>query len=336
MSAATPMREQPASNLDRVGPLHTWEAWKPAGGAAWRGRHIRLAELRRLIIARHGPNGCPSEDAGCDYLMFAAAHLPDAPMIRGFARELTPAVSDADVEAIAAEAAERPRRVTADQAAAELRVTSEERRALALKTIAALGEDLEARKVERRRKDAEAKRAARAALPKRVPATVTEPWKAFGWCRRTWERRGKPSHETAVANGVGNNNKNIAADRNCDTPRLTAARPWEAEGISRAQWYRRRKSGKGAASAAPPTTDAHRLKAPNRPKSLLTVLCARAAIHVTPHLSDSIQSLTTSELRHVLTRIRSIPRATGNSGFPPAFRPFARCESGPPSGGELR
>ena len=80
-----------------------------------------------------------------------------------------------------------------------LDVTAEERWLCEIQTIAAVDET-EAQAEARRREDRRAwdrardrrRRAAAGATPRHQSLSATRPWEAFGVCRRTWERRGKP------------------------------------------------------------------------------------------------------------------------------------------------
>ena len=88
-----------------------------------------------------------------------------------------------------------------------LDVTTEERWFCGIQTIAAVHET-EAQTEARRREDRRAwdrerdrrRRAAAGATPRHQSLSATRPWEAFGYCRRTWERRGKPDPAGAVAN----------------------------------------------------------------------------------------------------------------------------------------
>jgi hypothetical protein len=88
-----------------------------------------------------------------------------------------------------------------------LDVTAEERWQCKIQTIAAVDET-EGQAEARRREDGRAwdrerdrrRRAAAGATPRRQSLSATRPWDAFGYSRRTWERRGKPDPAGAVAN----------------------------------------------------------------------------------------------------------------------------------------
>lgn len=176
-------------------------------------RPLRLAELKRIILARHGRGGVDTDD-GQSYFEFACHHLSDAPAMRAFAKRFTPLLSSEEVESVVDAALNKPRTYLADEAARALGVIRTERERLALHTIGAIDHDAVARGEERRCKDREAKRAKRAAEPKRVTnTTATKPWTAFGWSRRTWYRKGRPMPDGT--NGVGNKILYSTADALC-------------------------------------------------------------------------------------------------------------------------
>lgn len=196
---------------------------------------VRASEVERLIAARYG-GPCDTDD-GEPYAILAASVLiplfiqscatsAEANKVRlhdllaqrfaGWCSCHLPRLPAPDVRRIALRAITTPVRFSADAAASLIKLTRAERDALRITTIGAVDFLAPARKAERARKDREAKRTKRAATPKKVPLTKSEPWKAFGWSRRTWERRGKPHPDDA--NRVGSNIRNTAADRNCVTP----------------------------------------------------------------------------------------------------------------------
>lgn len=179
-------------------------------------RSLRLAELKRIILARHGRGGADTDDASL-YLAFAAYHLPDAPSVRDFARRFTPGAPADEVEAIIDTALAKPRRFTADAAAKALAVKRDERERLRLCTIGAIDHNAEARAAERKLKDRDRKRAKRAAMPRCQTITSGEPWKAAGISRATWYRRQKDVGMSVRQNPSAVNIKIGTADGSCVT-----------------------------------------------------------------------------------------------------------------------
>ncbi|MFG1290638.1 hypothetical protein [Xanthobacter versatilis] len=220
-SAAEAARVVPrGAKLYTVGTVVLGYTKAPAKGRCGL-RHLRLAELKRLILARHGRGGADTDDAGL-YLAFAAHHLLDAPAIREFARRFTPGAPAVEIEEAVDAALSGPRRYTADEAASALAVKNEERERLGLRSIGAVDCDADARKAERRRKDAEAKRAQRAAAPRRPTSDAVKPWVAEGVSRATWFRRQKAKREAVAASetgNVGNRYSDCTADAGSLTPR---------------------------------------------------------------------------------------------------------------------
>ncbi|MFG1344377.1 hypothetical protein V5F59_05750 [Xanthobacter autotrophicus DSM 431] len=182
-------------------------------------RPLRLAELRRIIRNRHGAGGADTDDASI-YLAFAAHHLPDAPAIRTFARRFTPGVLADELEEVIDAALAKSRRFTADAAAKALGVRRAERDHLGLRTIGATDHGAAARATERKRKNRDAKRATRAAMPKRETITDAEPWKAAGISRATWYRRQQAAPMTRETKSVRSRyRENGTADAICLTRR---------------------------------------------------------------------------------------------------------------------
>lgn len=197
---------------------------------------VRAREVEGIVAARY--NGPCDTDDGEAYAILAASVLVPRfiqscakiaaaneiglhdLVVQRFAAwcsRYLPGLPVSDVQRIALRAIMTPVRFSADAAARLIRLTRAERDALGVTTIGAVDFLAPARKAERKRKDREAKRAKREASPKRPSLTKLEPWKAFGWSRRTWERHGKPHPDDAIP--VGSNMKrNTAADGNCVTP----------------------------------------------------------------------------------------------------------------------
>jgi hypothetical protein len=108
-----------------------------------------------------------------------------------------------------------------------LDVTTEERWLCGIQTIAAVDES-NAQAEARRREDGRAwdrerdrrRRAAAGATPRHQSLSATRPWDAFGYSRRTWERRGKPDPAGAVANSSDANTEDSfcnGSGGNCGT-----------------------------------------------------------------------------------------------------------------------
>jgi hypothetical protein len=119
-----------------------------------------------------------------------------------------------------------------------LDVTAEERWQCKIQTIAAADEtDTEAeapRREDRRAWDRERdrrRRAAAGATPRNQSLSATRPWEAFGICRRTWERRGKPDPAGAVANSSDANTGDSALCNGGGAICDTAANAQPREGL---------------------------------------------------------------------------------------------------------
>jgi len=188
-------------------------AWKPDGSHRQYSRSSpqlvcrrRLNELERLYRHRYGPI-LPCDDAGIDDLTIAAHHIVafggDATEhIVAWTRRWMPDMPRHQAEALAERVIASPRRYKATTLGWRLRLTGEERAALDIQTIRAMGMTDAKMAAERRRKNRERKAADRERQhqrePKAVPLPQSEPWLAFGMSRATWYRKGKPTRPTTV------------------------------------------------------------------------------------------------------------------------------------------
>jgi hypothetical protein len=134
-------------------------------------------------------------------------------------------------------AAKRFGGLSADKAAQMLRLMAERRKRLDIRTIGAIDQTKEQRRVLRKwankcrqaaRRSRVARESERIIRPRTVSLSRTKPWQAQGISRRTWERRQKAECVSSV----------------------NAGKPWEAEGCSRATWYRRAASRRETKSDA--------------------------------------------------------------------------------------
>ncbi|WP_141686751.1 hypothetical protein [Bradyrhizobium sp. LMTR 3] len=195
------------------------------GGQPYRLKgNLRIRELERFFRLKYGRH-LSDDDAGRDDLMilfhhFAVAGSDVINRCCHFAKVWAPWLSEAKAEAMAKQAATRPRRYNAAALGIAIGLTDDVRTALKIKTIWAFnaGETAEER---RKRKDRERKRDQRAAQPKRVPLSQSRPWEAEGICRRTLERRRKKAATAGlsppVAKCVHSNLVVLTVDNICDT-----------------------------------------------------------------------------------------------------------------------
>jgi hypothetical protein len=171
---------------------------------------LRLAELNRLLTARHGGEVLADDDAGRDDVVLVAHHLArcdvdPARRIASWIQLRAPWMPAGEVEQVISRVTANPLRWRADSLARRLNLTEAERRRLRITTVGAVDCDREqraaarlARKRERDRKRAADRRAAARllAVGRKTRAdyiatalSTTKPWKAAGISRRTWERR---------------------------------------------------------------------------------------------------------------------------------------------------
>jgi hypothetical protein len=180
----------------RIGPDRT--------GSSKLMTRVRLRELERLFSSRYG-KFLPDSDDGRNALEIAAHHIahmgPDAERhIRDWARVWAPWMPAKRLAQLTRSVLLRPAKFKADTVGSRLQVTPEEREALKLTTIGAVGQSPEIRRAFRkaRRRDAERRRRRRRGAKPReeyevTSLTRTKPWEVLGMSRRTWYRRGRPS-----------------------------------------------------------------------------------------------------------------------------------------------
>ena len=163
---------------------------------------LRIRDLNRLFRARYGET-LPDDDSGRDDARIMAHHLaslsgdPRRHVLEWF-KLRAPWLSLADADKLLIEAIAKPRRWRADRLAWRLRLIEVDRAALGITTIGAIDKGLAdrlKRRQERKRAFREAQRRARGARARAdyeaQSLSRTQPWKAEGISRRTWERRRK-------------------------------------------------------------------------------------------------------------------------------------------------
>ena len=166
----------------------------------------RVEELNRLFAWRYGGEDyvLPDDDAGRDDAYVMCCHLarcPNAPPIirRRWLAKHAPWLTPKEVDRLLQR---RVLKWKADKLAQRVGLTHAVRQRLGIRTIGAIDKTREERKVMARqlRTDRErARRRAKGVKPRAeyraslaTSASQAKPWEAFGWCRRTWERHGKP------------------------------------------------------------------------------------------------------------------------------------------------
>lgn len=175
---------------------------------------LRLREVERVIVARHGPIVPDPEDTDdrpwcLDYAR-AAECSASAQDLYAWARRWCPWAAGAELDAIVADEGWRQWMIGADEVATMLFVSGAERQALALNTIGAC--DLskaeravaaDAAKLQRDRERQEAARRAAGAVDRATylsnSITAQEPWKAAGKSRATYYRDLKAERETGAS-----------------------------------------------------------------------------------------------------------------------------------------
>ena len=136
------------AEIDRAYKAKTWDALQiKTGHVKTSQAHmialIRLRELERLFISRHGGQSLPDDDAGREYLEIAAHHIAHLhgeieKHVVAWARRWAPWLPADGVEQLAKRVAAKPRKWAADSLARELGVTKAERGALRFTTIGAV------------------------------------------------------------------------------------------------------------------------------------------------------------------------------------------------------
>jgi len=180
---------------------------------AWHHRHrretrapltittLRTAELERIFRHRFGGR-FPANNIGIAALVVMAEHHIQRnrhEIVVDWIRSRAPWADKTYAEGIAREAAKRTSRQTAGALGWRIKLTTEERRQLRIKTIRAMGQTDETMAEDRRERDKERKTSERRAMGCKTreqyeaeSLSQTRPWERFGISRRTWERRGKP------------------------------------------------------------------------------------------------------------------------------------------------
>jgi hypothetical protein len=164
---------------------------------------FRIAELRRLFVARYG-RILPDDDAGRDDARIMAHHLarltnPER-RITSFLELQAPWMTAAEIRSLIAKVIAKPLRWRADRLAVRLNLHEAERHRLGITTIGAVDVDrLErlARRKQRARHRDQQRRRAQGAKPRTEyeahALTRTKPWQALGLSRASWYRAGKPA-----------------------------------------------------------------------------------------------------------------------------------------------
>ncbi len=166
---------------------------------------FRCRDLEKFYRGVHG-DMLPNNAIGRD-LLFVMAHTifgrnaitgrggQTLARIVAWAQKWCPWMPRHDAETLAERVIARPLRWTADSLGKRLGLTDAMRTALGITTIGSMDVSKAKRLARRRERNnaaKAAKRRAAGAKPRAVSAARTRPWEAWGICRRTWERRGKP------------------------------------------------------------------------------------------------------------------------------------------------
>jgi hypothetical protein len=165
---------------------------------------MRLREIEKVIRARHGnfipdPDGTDDREQCLNYVR-AAALSGSGQDVRHWCPRWAPWIQEAELKAICATTFNRKHMLGADEVAALIGVTWDERVRLGLRTIGACDLSREAReqaaKDRKREKDRVRRKNSRCmqGLQKRKlyeenSLSRLQPWKEEGVSRRTWERR---------------------------------------------------------------------------------------------------------------------------------------------------
>jgi hypothetical protein len=180
-------------------------------------RRLRLGELRKLFTYRWGPH-LPPDDAGHGDLkeLFYALAMGQGDVVAAMVEEASlraPWMPKNEAKALAEEIAELPSyllKSKADKLGRRLRLTTAERDLLDIRTIAPYNSSKAKRELARkRRKKINRARARRAngvkcrAEYEAKSLSKTQPWKALGISRRTWERRRRRVASAGVVASVG-------------------------------------------------------------------------------------------------------------------------------------
>jgi hypothetical protein len=172
---------------------------------------LRVAELKRICDHRFGPTGIPNNEQGMKMLRVIAAHLECEPgnaqhRVEGWIRTYTPwgnALSSEELKSTAFAALAIGQRhnkivngqrriMSADSCASVIGLDMATRTALDIRTIGATDYKKHRRTLlAKRNRRAKAAERRRGAVPREQSLSRTEPWKALGVCRRTWENRRK-------------------------------------------------------------------------------------------------------------------------------------------------
>jgi hypothetical protein len=171
---------------------------------------LRLHDLAKLFLARYGQAELPDDDSGRDDIWIALNHLACLPHPRAacmaWIEKWAPWMPLAEASETASRAMVNPTRYTADQLAWKLKLTKDDRRALGITTIGAIGETKGTRTKRRKERDRQRKinqRRSAGAKPRdqyeRQSAEQTRPWELEGISRATWYRRRAREIETSAA-----------------------------------------------------------------------------------------------------------------------------------------
>jgi hypothetical protein len=189
-------------------------------GRKWSHFHGRMKEIEKLIRLRHGGFVPKTDDAliyaevisSLAYVEFDEAEF--LCYVPAWCGKWLPWAAKSEIEEVMYERTKiRFSPLTADALGHALLVSYDERCQLDLRTIGAHDVSKRQRtklqKAKRRERDRLAKQKKRRAAGAQTRDTylaeansTTKPWLAFGCCRRTWERRGKPMPSHAAQNSI--------------------------------------------------------------------------------------------------------------------------------------
>ena len=155
-----------------------------------------LAKRRREIVSHACHVGAMDTEDRSRLLIAWVWHNPKAKdqiwSVMEAAKRMGGQITEAEASAITEEASICRKHLSADNLARFLGVTYAQRQALHLTTIGSIDVGKRARKELRKRRDRryqQAKRRAAGARPQSESLSQTQPWRALGMSRRTWERR---------------------------------------------------------------------------------------------------------------------------------------------------
>jgi hypothetical protein len=174
---------------------------------------LRVAELNRLFTDRYRGMLLPDDDSGrADVRLMvhhiSRRHASPATHIGAWLADRAPWFAGEERDNLVDVAIERPLRWKADTLGQLLRLTTEERSRLRIRTIGPIDSTSTERADARRKAGIDRKRALRRtagigprAQPDGLSINAQQPWKAEGICRRTWFRR-RAKHQDVTTHGA--------------------------------------------------------------------------------------------------------------------------------------